>query len=152
MSIAAAIEKIRQAGFTIVADGDYIAIEPFDELTVQQIEWLRVHKPDILDTLRSPGSVLETSQAGSDLQAANDRIAMTGVPELVQNTELPNASGSTVSSLRRARLRFVLRFKLKDGQGGGSLLGTPGTTEAELREMLVEKYGARLETLNGAAP
>ena len=152
MSIAAAIEKIRQAGFTIEADGDYIAIEPFDELTVQQIEWLRGHKPDILDTLRSPGSVLETSQAGSDLQAANDLVAMTCVSELSQNTELRNACVSTVPSQNRAPLRFVLRFKLKDAQGGGSLLGSPGTTEAELREMLVEKYGGRLATINGALP
>lgn len=36
MSIAAVIEKIRQTGFTIEADGDYIAIEPFDELTVRK--------------------------------------------------------------------------------------------------------------------
>jgi hypothetical protein len=91
MSVAAVIEKIRQTGFTIDADGDYIAIEPFDELTVQQIEWLRDLKPDILDTLRSPGSVLEASQAGSDLEAANDRVAMTRVPELAQSTGLRNA-------------------------------------------------------------
>jgi hypothetical protein len=148
MSIVAAIEKIRQAGFTIEADGDFIAIEPFDELTVQQIEWLRGHKPDILDTLRSPGSVLETSQAGSDVEAANDRVTMTGVPELAQNAELPNASRSTVSSQNRAPLRSVLRFKLKDGQGGGSLLGSPGTTEGELRAILAKKYPGRLETIN----
>jgi hypothetical protein len=151
MSIAAAIEKIRQAGFTIEADGDYIAIEPFDELSVQQVEWLRDHKPDILDTLRSPGSVLEASQAGSDLEAANDRVAMTRVPNLAQSTGLRNACGSTVPSQNRAPLRSVLRFKLKSGQGGGSLLGSPGTTEAELRAILAQKYPGRLESINGAA-
>lgn len=71
MSIAAAIEKIRQAGFTIEADGNHIAIKPFDELTAQQIEWLRGCKPDILAALRSPGAILDGGQAGNDIEAAN---------------------------------------------------------------------------------
>ena len=71
MSIAAAIEKIRQAGFVIEADGDHIAIEPFDELTAQQAEWLRDHKPDILAALRSPGAILDAWQAGNDIAVAN---------------------------------------------------------------------------------
>ena len=48
--------------------------------------------------------------------------------------------------------RASVRFKLRDGQGGGSLLGEPGKTEAELREILVEKYSGRLESINGEAP
>lgn len=48
--------------------------------------------------------------------------------------------------------RASVRFKLKNGQGGGSLLGEFGKSEAELREILVEKYSDRLESINGAAP
>jgi hypothetical protein len=71
MSIAAALEKIRQAGFVIEADGDHIAIEPFDELTVQQIEWLRGCKPDIIAALRSETAILDGGQAGNDIEPAN---------------------------------------------------------------------------------
>ena len=45
-------------------------------------------------------------------------------------------------------VRSSVRFRLKDGQGG-SLLGEPGRTEAELRAMLVERYGDRLASMNG---
>lgn len=48
--------------------------------------------------------------------------------------------------------RASVRFRLKGDGGGGSVLGEPGTTEGELREILVEKYRDRLETINGAAP
>jgi glutamate dehydrogenase/leucine dehydrogenase len=50
------------------------------------------------------------------------------------------------------RLRAVLKFTLKDGGGGGSLLGSPRTSEEELREILREKYSDRLESINGTAP
>jgi len=75
MSIAAAIEKIRQAGFTIEAEGDHIAIEPFDELTAQQIEWLRGCKLDILAALRSSETLLDT-EGGHDLTPANDQASI----------------------------------------------------------------------------
>jgi hypothetical protein len=42
-----------------------------------------------------------------------------------------------------------VRFRLKDGQGG-SLLGEPGRTGAELRAMLVDRYGDRLASVDGA--
>lgn len=48
--------------------------------------------------------------------------------------------------------RASVRFRLRDGQGGGSLLGEFGKSEAELREILTEKYRDRLESINGEAP
>lgn len=45
-------------------------------------------------------------------------------------------------------VRASVRFRLKDGQGG-SLLGEPGKTEAELRAMLGERYGDRLASMEG---
>lgn len=47
-------------------------------------------------------------------------------------------------------IRASLQYRLKDGGGGGSLLGSPGTTEAELRAVLAGKYGDRLATIDGA--
>lgn len=43
--------------------------------------------------------------------------------------------------------RASLRFRLHNGDGG-SLLGAPGTTAEELREVLVAKYAGRLESIN----
>lgn len=43
--------------------------------------------------------------------------------------------------------RASLQFRLKNGDGG-SLLGAPGTSEEELREVLVAKYANRLESIN----
>ena len=47
-------------------------------------------------------------------------------------------------------VRASVQFRLKDGGGGGSLLGSPGIAEAELRAVLIEKYGDRLATVDGA--
>lgn len=72
MSVHSAIEKIRQAGFSIEAEGDCIAIEPFDELSDDQLDWLRSNKSEILNCLRQFDVQLEPDQAGSDIQPAND--------------------------------------------------------------------------------
>lgn len=72
MSIATAIQAIRDAGFKIEAEGDYIAIEPFDLLTDEQVDWLKAHKPDILEELRSPGAILDANQPGDDIEPANN--------------------------------------------------------------------------------
>lgn len=47
-------------------------------------------------------------------------------------------------------IRASVQYRLKDGGGGGSLLGSPGTTDAELRAVLAEKYSDRLATIDGA--
>lgn len=46
------------------------------------------------------------------------------------------------------QVRRSVRFELRGGQGGGSLLGEPGKSEAELVEILLRKYGTRLATIN----
>ena len=153
MSITAAIQKIRKAGFSIEADGDAIAIQPFDELTDVQVDWLKTNKPDILSALKSEGAILETNQAGNDVPPANDpdRVLI-HVPYLGLSTGRRISCDMTVPRASLDKLRAVLRFKLKDSGGGGSLLGEPGRTGAELREILVEKYGKRLATIDGLAP
>jgi hypothetical protein len=151
MSIATAIEKIRQAGFVIEADGDHIAIEPFDELTVQQIEWLRGCKPDILNALRSETAILDAGQSGNDIAPANDDDrALIHVPDLGLSDGRRISCDMTVPRANLDKLRAVIRFTLKDNGGGGSLLGSPGKTEGELREILAEKYGRRLASIDGA--
>lgn len=153
MTVATAIKKIRQSGFVIEAEGDNIAIDPFDALPDGQLTWLREHKHAVLDELRAmreTNALLEASQAGSDIQPANGRV-------IVHVPEFTTASGNRVSfdldvpAANLPLLRKSLRFRLKNGDGG-SLLGAPGKTEGELREILVEKYGQRLESINGEAP
>ena len=150
MSIATALEKIRQAGFVIEADGDHIAIEPFDELTAQQIQWIRGCKPDILNHLRSEGAILKGGQSGSDIAVANDDDrALIHVPELVLSDGHKISCYMTVPRANLDNLRAVIRFTLKDNGGGGSLLGEQGKSEAELMSVLAEKYGDRLATIDG---
>lgn len=50
------------------------------------------------------------------------------------------------------KARASVRFRLKDGGGGGSVLGEPGTPREELVADLRTRYGSRLETIDGAAP
>ena len=149
MGITEIIDRIRAAGFTIEAEGDQLMVDPFSELSDAQFGWLKANKPDILAALRAPGAILDAGQSGNDLPPANDRVVV-HVPELTLSTGQKILCDLSVPRANLERLRAVVRFQLKDGQGGGSLLGSPGKSEAELREILVEKYGARLATIDGA--
>lgn len=147
------IKKVRSAGFELRADGDRLLVSPVDQLSDTQRQFLRDHKADILTALRSEGAILDAGQSGNDIEVANDPGRVTiHVPELRLASGQRVSCDMTVPVKNLNRLRAVLKFTLKDGQGGGSLLGSPGTTEGELREILREKYSERLESINGAAP
>lgn len=148
-NITASIQKLRQAGFSIEADGDAIAIDPFDELTDAQVDWLKSHKPDILTALRSEGTILDAGQGGNDIEPANDRVLI-HVPELTLSTGQRVSCDMTVPRANLEKLRAVVRFRLKDDQGGGSVLGEPGTPREELVADLQTRYGSRLATIDGA--
>ncbi len=45
------IERIRAAGFKVKADGDKLIVHPAEKLTAPQKEFIRKHKPAILDAL-----------------------------------------------------------------------------------------------------
>ena len=138
-----------QAGFTIgLMDGN-LAISPASNLNDQQRQWIRAHKDELVSALRSPGALLDAGQSGNDIEPANDR-ALIHVPKLVLATGQRASCDMTVPRANLDKLRAVLKFTLKDGCGGGSLLGEPGKTEGELRGILVEKYGQRLASIDGA--
>jgi hypothetical protein len=145
------ISRIRQAGFTIELTDGNLAISPASELTDERRAWVRAHKPELVAALRESETILESGQASNDIEPGNDRVTV-HVPELTLSTGQRISCDMTVPVANLDKLRAVIKFTLKDGGGGGSVLGSPGTTEAELREILREKYGARLATINGAAP
>lgn len=151
MSVAAAIEKIREAGFTIEADGDAIAIEPFSELSGTQVDWLRNHKPEIISALKSSETLLD-ADGGNDLASANDERVSIRVPEYQTQNAKWYSFDMTVPRVNLPALRQSLRFQLKGGQGSGSILGQPGATEVHLRDVLFRKYGDQLATINGETP
>ena len=47
-----ALAKIRAAGFAVELEGDNLAIEPFSKLTADQLAYLKIHKPEIVQALR----------------------------------------------------------------------------------------------------
>ena len=149
MHVAEAIIKMHEAGFTLAANGDALSVSPADQLTVQQRQFIRENKQDILAALRSPGAVLGACQPGNDIEPANDARVLVHVLELTLSTGQRISCDMSVPAKNLPKLRHSLRFTLKDNGGGGPLLGEPGKSEAELREMLIEKYGSRLATING---
>lgn len=73
---------------------------------------------------------------------------------IVHVPEFTAASGNRVSfdlDVPAANLplpRKSLQFRLKSGQGG-SVLGGPGASAEELREILLSKYTDRLASIDG---
>ena len=150
MDVAEVISKMHQAGFTLAANGDRLSVSPSDRLSDNQRQFLRDHKQDIIAALKSPGAILDGGQPGNDIEVANDDRVTVHVPELVLSNGNKISCDLDVPVSNLDKLRAVIKFTLKDGQGGGSLLGSPGKSEDELREILAEKYGARLATVDGA--
>jgi chaperone required for assembly of F1-ATPase len=48
-----ALRKIEQAGFRVFLDGDNLAITPAKDLTLNQREFLKLHKAEIIAELKS---------------------------------------------------------------------------------------------------
>jgi hypothetical protein len=148
MDASTFIQKVQAAGFTLAIDGDRLLVSPIENLTTEQRQSLAVHKPEIISALRSSETLLD-DEGGNDLAPANDRVLI-HVPEYQAQSgnrylfdlDVPRAS---VPALKRTSLKFMLI----DGQGGGSILGAPGQSDGELRDRLVQKYGDRLESING---
>jgi hypothetical protein len=144
MNIADTIQKVKEAGFHLAVDGDDIIVTPPGKLSDQQRDYLRAHKPEIISALRA-----SDSEGGNDLPAANDDRITVSVPEFTLSTGQRVSFDLDVPKANLPALRRSLRFELKDGQGGGSILGRPGGTEEHLRDVLVRKYERRLASING---
>ena len=95
--------------------------------------------------------LIDGGQAGNDLEPANDRVVV-HVPELTLSTGKKISCDLSVPRENLERLRAVVRFRLKGGGGGGSVLGSPGTPREELVADLQARYGSRLETIDGDSP
>jgi hypothetical protein len=148
MNAHAYIQKVRSAGFTLAIEGDRLLVSPIENLTADQRQSLSDNKPEIIAALRSSESILD-ADGGHDLAPANDRTTI-HVPEYQAASGNRYAFDMTVPTANLPALKCTsLQFKLVDDQGGGSLLGSPGTTEEELRDVLGRKYGDRMESING---
>ena len=142
------IQRIEGAGFTVALTHGNLAISPASDLNDKQREFIRSHKDDLVAALRSSETLLD-AEGGNDLAPANDRTTV-HVPAYETASGGRYSFDMTVPTVNLPALtRTSLQFKLVDDQGGGSLLGSPGRTEEELRDVLGRKYGDRLESING---
>jgi hypothetical protein len=140
MNAVAIIEKMQAAGFSLSVDGADLIVQPPGKLTDAQRAFLKAQKARLIDAL------LEASQPGNEHPPANDGRVTIHVPDLALSTGQRIACDMTIPKANLPALkRTSLRFTLIDDQGAGSLLGEPGMTEGELREVLAEMYGERLE-------
>lgn len=69
MNISHALQQIEQAGFSLLVDGPDIVVNPPGKLSLEQRQFIRDHKPEIIAAL------LDSAPAGHDHQAANDHQA-----------------------------------------------------------------------------
>jgi hypothetical protein len=148
MDASTFIQKVQAAGFTLAIDGDRLLVSPIENLTAAQRKSLADYRPEIMAALRSSETLLD-ADGGHDLSPANDDRVVVHVPEFALSTGKHVSFDLDVPKVHLPALRQSLRFELIDNQGGGSILGTPGQTDGELRDRLVQKYGDRLESING---
>ncbi|MFM8442897.1 MAG: hypothetical protein ACKN9W_06080 [Methylococcus sp.] len=96
--------------------------------------------------------MLEASQAGHDLEPANDRVVV-HVPEHTVKSGHRYSFDLDLPRKHLDGLRAVVRFRLKDDQGGGSVPGEPGMPREAVVAGLKSRYGERLATIfDGEAP
>lgn len=132
MSIQDTMQKIQAAGFSLTLDGNDIVVTPPGKLSDQQRQYLKEHKGEILAELQ-------------------DRVVV-HVPAFTLQTGKRVSFDLDVPKANLPALRHSLRFELKDGQGGGSILGVPGQTEDELMEVLMRKYQDRIARIVSRSP
>ena len=132
MSIQDTLQKIQAAGFSLTLDGNDIVVTPPGKLNDQQRQFLKEHKGEILAELQ-------------------ERVVV-HVPAFTLQTGKRVSFDLDVPKANLPALRQSLRFELKDGQGGGSILGVPGQTEDELMEVLVMKYQDRIARIVSRSP
>lgn len=59
-----------------------------------------------------------------------------------------DANMPRVAAEQEAVRRAVLKFRLNDDQGSGTVIGAEGDTIQDLREALVRQYGDRVEAID----
>lgn len=148
MDSKAFITRIEQAGFALAMNGDKLRITPASKLTDPQRDFIAGHRAELIQALRLRDLELESSQSGNDHPAANDDRVTVHVPAFRLQTGQVVQFDATVPKSNLVKMREVVRFTLIDHQGGGSILGEPGKSRDELAEILTEKYGDRLETID----
>ena len=127
------IQRIEGAGFTVALTHGNLAISPASSLTDARRAWIKAHKDELV----------------AALAPANGRVLI-HVPELKLSTGQRISCDMTVPRANMEKLRAVVKFRLKDDQGGGSVLGSPGTPREELVADLHTRYGKRLASIDGA--
>jgi hypothetical protein len=142
------ITRIEGAGFAVALTDGNLAITPASGLNDKQRDFIRSHKDDLVAALRSSETLLD-SEGGHDLAPANDRVLI-HVPEYQTQSGRRFSFDMNAPKANLPALRQSLRFELKDGQGGGSILGKPGASVDEVRSVLLMKYEGRLATIDGA--
>jgi len=147
MDASTFIQKVQAAGFTLAIDGDRLLVSPIENLTAAQRKSLADYKPEIIAALRSSESLLD-ADGGHDLAPANDRVLI-HVPEYQAQSGKRYSFDMDVPKVHLPALRHSLRFELKDDQGGGAIIGKPGASVDEVRDVLMRKYAGRLESING---
>lgn len=130
MTIQDTLQKIQAAGFSLTLDGNDIVVNPPGKLNDLQRQYLKEHKGEILAELQ-------------------ERVIV-HVPEFTLQAGKRVSFDLDIPKANLPALRQSLRFELKDGQGGGSILGKPGASVDEVRSVLLMKYEGRLATIDGA--
>ena len=141
------ITRIEQAGFALAMSGERLKVTPASRLSDPQREFIAAHKDDLIRAVRLRDKALESLPAGNDIALSNNDRILIHIPEFKLQDGNRASLDATVPRANLERLREVVRFTLIDDQGGGSILGEPGKSRAELAGMLKEKYGDRIESI-----
>jgi len=141
------ITRIEGAGFALAMNGDRLRVTPASKLSDPQREFIANHRDELIQAVRLRDKVLESSSAGNDIPPANNDRILIHIPDFKLQNGDKVSFDATVPRANLERLRQVVKFKLIDDQGGGSILGEPGKSRTELVDILKEKYGDRLESI-----
>lgn len=120
------LSKIQSAGFTIEAHDGNLIVTPASKLTDAQRQFIRQHKADLLELLTRTERVTVVAKTSIGRATVDMHIPAKHMPELPHHGA-------------------VVRFKLVDNEGGGTLIDPEGWDSARL--VLEQKYGKRLERL-----
>ncbi len=124
------VEKARNTGVKLWRNGEKIRYRGEESAVMELLPDLREHKAGLLQILSAthpdPENIIEYTE---------ERAAI-----LEYDAGMPRTEAE-----KEAVRRAIMKFRLVENEGGGTLIGAQGDTLQDLRDALKRRYGDRLK-------
>ncbi len=138
--------RSQELGVSLWAEGSSIRYRGQRSAVESLLPEIKSHKSELLAILKPIESPKQSSTQGDE--SAPDPIDAENILEYAEERAAVlefDAGMQRAEAEQRAVYRAVLKFRLIENQGGGTVIGAEGDTLQDLKDALSWRYGNRVE-------